>query len=107
MLQDKRLTTCEGLHGLQRAQHSVENGSCFGCMWWHNKSFRLRVYFCTQMPGTLLLTPARDRGRVANYSLSLEVHHTLTGGAKRSWRTPSLCRQIGVVPHTPVRYRAT
>jgi hypothetical protein len=53
MPQDTRLATCEGLHGLQRAQHSVENGLCFGCMWWHNKSFRLRVYFYTQMPATL------------------------------------------------------
>src|SRR5262245_32516812 len=27
-----------------------ENGPRFGCMWWHNKSFQLRVYFYTQMP---------------------------------------------------------
>jgi hypothetical protein len=54
MPQDMRLATCEDLHGLQRAQHSVENGPCFGCMWWHNKSFRLRVYFDTQMPATLM-----------------------------------------------------
>jgi hypothetical protein len=53
MPQDTRLATYEGLLGLQRAQHSVENGPCFGCMWWHNKSFRLRVYFYTQMPATL------------------------------------------------------
>jgi len=53
MPQDTRLATSGGLIGLPRAQHSVENGPCFGCMWWDNKSFRLRVYFYTQMPATL------------------------------------------------------
>jgi hypothetical protein len=63
MPQDTRLVTYEGFLGLQRAQHSVENGPCFGCMWWHNKSFRLRVYFYTQMPATLVAPSQQGRGK--------------------------------------------
>jgi hypothetical protein len=39
-----------------------KNGPCFGCMWWHNKSFRLRVYFYTQMPATLIRLKSKPLG---------------------------------------------
>src|SRR4029453_9588078 len=69
MPQDTRLATYEGLLGLQRAQHSVENGPGFGCMWWHNKSFRLRVYFDTQMPA-----PLAHPAPIGTVRMGAEVH---------------------------------
>ena len=68
MPQDTRLATSGGLLGLQRVQHNVENRPCFGCMWWHNKSFRLRVYFYTQMPATLFGSRGDD---IAHFHLRI------------------------------------
>ena len=92
MPQDTRLATSGGLIGLPRAQNSVENGPCFGCMCWDNKSFRLRVYFYTQMPPTLDTTasghgPARAGLPAARTKM---LRPSRGGDAYALWASPPM-----------------
>src|SRR5215813_15103015 len=44
----------EDLNGPYYVELGVENWRLFGCMLPHHRGFRLRVYFCTKMPSTLV-----------------------------------------------------